>query len=138
MTDEQHDLETIPDDEAWSLVGGRELGRLAVCVAGVPEVFPVNYRVEGELGGATVVVRTGPGLKLAAAVLGGGVAFEVDQIDEAAHRGWSVVIHGTAAEIEGTAARLHADDLGVEPWVTSPKYRYLQIAVDRISGRRIT
>jgi uncharacterized protein len=132
-SDAAHDLEVMAEAEAWALVGTRELGRLAVCISGLPEIFPVNYRTEG----TTVVVRTAPGLKLAGAVLGRGVAFEVDQIDEAAHIGWSVVIHGAAAEVQGTEALLAADDLGVEPWVSSPKYRYLRITPDRISGRRI-
>jgi uncharacterized protein len=134
MSDERHELELIGDGEAWDLVGSRELGRLAVCVSGTPEVFPVNYRVDGQ----TVVIRTEAGLKLAAAVLGRGVAFEVDQIDESAHVGWSVVIHGTADEVRGTEDLLAADDLGIESWVTSPKHRYLRIRAERISGRRIT
>jgi nitroimidazol reductase NimA-like FMN-containing flavoprotein (pyridoxamine 5'-phosphate oxidase superfamily) len=85
-----------------------------------------------------VVIRTEAGLKLAAAMLGRGVAFEVDQIDEAAHVGWSVVIHGTAAEVQGTEERLAAEDLGVEPWISSPRHRYLRITADRIGGRRLT
>ncbi|MDH4075911.1 MAG: pyridoxamine 5'-phosphate oxidase family protein [Acidimicrobiia bacterium] len=129
-----HELGVVTEAEAWQLVRGRELGRLAVCIAGVPEIFPVNYRLD--IDGA-VVVRTAPGLKLAGALLGGEVAFEVDQIDEAAHTGWSVVIHGRATEVAGTEARLHTDDLGVDPWVRSPKHRYLRVAPDRISGRRV-
>lgn len=130
----EHGLDVVGEADAWDLVRGRELGRLAVCIAGVPEVFPVNYRLDTD---GAVVVRTAPGLKLAGAVLGGEVAFEVDQIDEAAHTGWSVVIHGRASEVAGTEARLHADDLGVDPWVASPRHRYLRVAPDRISGRRI-
>lgn len=129
-----HELDVVPEPEAWELVRGRELGRLAVCIAGVPEIFPVNYRLDVD---GAVVVRTAPGLKLAGAVLGGEVAFEVDGIDEAAHTGWSVVIHGRATEVVGTEARLHAEDLGVDPWVSSPKHRYLRVAPDRITGRRI-
>lgn len=130
-----HELDVVSESEAWDLVRGRELGRLAVCIAGVPEIFPVNYRLDTD---GAVVVRTAPGLKLAGAVLGGEVAFEVDDIDEAAHTGWSVVIHGRASEVAGTEARLHAEDLEVDPWVSSPKHRYLRVTPDRISGRRVT
>ena len=133
--DAEHEIDVVAEAEAWELVRGRELGRLAVCIAGVPEVFPVNYRLDVD---GAVVLRTGPGLKLAGAVLGGEVAFEVDQIDEAAHTGWSVVIHGPAAEVAGTEARLHADDLAIDPWVSSAKHRYLRIAPARITGRRIS
>ncbi len=128
------ELDMLPEDEAWELVGRRELGRLVVCIAGVPEVFPVNYRLDTD---GAVVVRTAPGLKLAGAVLGGEVAFEVDEIDEAARTGWSVVIHGPATEVVGTEARLRADDLGVDPWIASPRHRYLRVAPGRITGRRV-
>ena len=131
----EHELDVVPDAEAWELVRGRELGRLAVCIAGVPEIFPVNYRLDTD---GAVVVRTAPGLKLAGAVLGDEVAFEVDGIDEAAHTGWSVVIHGPAAEVVGTEARLHAEDMAVDPWVSSPKHRYLRVTPTRITARRVT
>lgn len=135
-TEHEHELDAVPESEAWDLVRGRELGRLAVCIAGIPEIFPVNYRLDTD---GAVVMRTAPGLKLAGAVLGGEVAFEVDQIDERAQTGWSVVIHGLATEVAGTEARLHAEDLGVDPWVSSsPKHRYLRVAPTRISGRRVT
>lgn len=134
MTDAGHELELLGDDEAWALVRTRDVGRLAFSVGGVPEIFPVNYRVDG----TTVVVRTAPGLKLAGSILGSGVAFEVDELDERAHRGWSVVIHGQATEVMGTEARLWAEDLGVTPWVdTPPRDRYLRITCERITGRRI-
>lgn len=128
-----HGLETMPDDEAWSLLRGRQLGRLAVCVSGLPEIFPVNYRTDG----STIVIRTAPGLKLAAAVLGQGVAFEVEEVDEVAHLGWSVVVHGQAHEVHGTESLMAAGDLEIEPWAHSAKHRFLRISVDRISGRRI-
>lgn len=134
MSDAGHDLETMGDDEAWRLVAGQEVGRLAFCVAGRPEIFPVNYRLAGH----TVVVRTAPGLKLAGSVLGAGVAFEVDSLDAQARTGWSVVIHGQASEIMGTEARLEAEELVVRPWVEAqPRERYLRITPERITGRRI-
>ena len=47
-----------------------------------PDIFPINYVVDH----GAVVFRTAEGTKLAAAVLGQGVAFEIDGY-EAAGRG---------------------------------------------------
>lgn len=129
----QRCIEELTDDQCWTCLGEQVVGRLAVCVAGKPDVFPVNYRVDD----GTIVVRTAPGFKLAAATLASAVAFEVDDLQHAARSGWSVVVRGTAAEIEGMEELLDAEDLGVSPWAEGKKSRYLRITPDQVSGRRI-
>ena len=47
-----------------------------------------------------MVFRTAEGTKLASALRGRGVAFEVDSYDAVAGEAWSVVIKGHAIEIE--------------------------------------
>ena len=79
-----------------------DVGRLAVSITNLPDIFPINYVVDR----GTVVFRTAEGTKLAAAVLGRGVAFEVDGVDDAAGEAWSVVIKGHAVEIERHAGSL--------------------------------
>lgn len=123
----------LGEAECWERVAGHRVGRLAVSVANKPDIFPVNYRVDGH----DVVVRTAPGFKLAAAVLGSGVAFEVDQLDEEAHTGWSVVIHGTAREVASVEELLDARDLGVDPWAGGQKNHFIRIEPSEITGREI-
>ena len=77
-----------------------------------PDIFPINYVVDR----GTVVFRTAEGTKLAAAVLGRGVAFEVDGFDDAAGEAWSVVIKGHAVEIERMHELFDALDLPLFPW----------------------
>src|SRR3954453_2082133 len=98
------DLIALSRDACLDLLGSRSVGRLAyVARAGVPDVVPVNYAMDGD----PVLIRSGPGPKLQAAERRDVVAFEVDQIDADAHRGWSVVVHGTAHRLSATgAARL--------------------------------
>ncbi len=132
-TDPRTGLEIIDEDECWSLVAGKEIGRLAVSIANDPDVFPLNYRVDDR----TIVIRTIPGLKLAGAVLGNPVAFEIDDLHAETHSGWSVVIHGFGEEIDGVEEWLRAEDLGVQPWADNPKSRYLRVVPDRVSGRRL-
>ncbi|MEM7339965.1 MAG: pyridoxamine 5'-phosphate oxidase family protein [Actinomycetota bacterium] len=121
----------MSEAECWARIEQHEIGRLAVSVMHRPDVFPVNYRVDGR----ALVVKTAPGLKLAAAALGRGVAFEVDDFDRSSRTGWSVVIHGRATEIEELDELLAAEDLGVEPWAGGPKGRYLRITPTSVSGR---
>ena len=56
-------------------------------------VVPVNYAVlDGD-----IVIRTGSGTKLDAALTGAVVAFEIDSVDPIYHEGWSVMVHVTSA-----------------------------------------
>jgi hypothetical protein len=125
-------LVSLSDDECWQLLRSHELGRLAVAADGRPDIFPVNYAVDG----SDIVIRTAAGFKLAAAVLGPGVAFEIDGYDEERRAGWSVVVHGPAAEIEQTEELLRAEELKLEPWAEGDKPRYLRITATEVTGRR--
>ncbi|MEM9561693.1 MAG: pyridoxamine 5'-phosphate oxidase family protein [Actinomycetota bacterium] len=126
-------IEELDDVTCWEYLAAKRIGRLAVSVANKPDVFPVNYVLDDK----AVVVQTAPGFKLAAAVLGSGVAFEIDELDEEAHHGWSVVVHGTAGEVESIEGLLAASDLGIQPWAGGQKNHYIRIEVDEITGRRI-
>ena len=133
MTKNLHGLEELSEDQCWQLLASRSVGRLAVSISNRPDIFPVNYRLDDE----SIVVLTSPGLKLAAATLGSGVAFEVDALDEMRRTGWSVVVHGVATEIEQLEDLMEADELRVEPWADGVKHRYIRIVADSITGRRV-
>lgn len=126
-------IEELTEEQCWNCLEGAVVGRLAVCVAGKPDVFPVNFLLDGR----SIVLRTAPGFKLAAASLSPTVAFEVDDLNQAEQSGWSVVIRGTATEVEGLEEVMEAADLGVSPWAEGPKNRYVRIEAESISGRRI-
>ena len=141
MTDPSVDprtgLETLSEPECWALIDHTTVGRLAVAIDGQPDIFPVNYTVDRTGDRPSVVIRTAPGTKLAAAVLGRGVAFEVDATDEERHRGWSVVVRGHAREIEKLEEYLDAAELPVEPWAEGTKAHYVRIEPTEVSGRRV-
>ena len=109
-----------------------EVGRLAVAIKNQPDIFPINYVVDR----GTVVFRTAEGTKLAAALLGRGVAFEVDGYDPDAGEAWSVVIKGTAVEIENMYEMFDALDLPLFPWHAGSKHRFVRIEPLEITGRR--
>lgn len=126
-------LLSLTEDECWKLLGQERVGRLAVSIDNEPDIFPVNFEVADR----TLVIRTAPGLKLAAAILGKSVAFEADTIDEATHTGRSVVVRGLASEPETLADRLMAEDLQLRPWASGHKNRFIQIIPTSVSGREL-
>ena len=116
----------------WELLRSSEVGRLATSIRNHPDIFPVNFIVDH----GTVVFRTAEGTKLAAAVLGVSVAFEVDGYDAEAGEAWSVVVKGRAVEIERMQDVFDALDLPLFPWHAAPKHRFVRIVPDDVSGRR--
>ena len=125
------DTEVLPVHECWQLVRDSVVGRLAVTVAGSPDIFPVNPIVDH----GTIVFRTSAGTKLAAAK-GRDVAFEVDGYDAGTAQAWSVVVKGRAQEIVDVAEALRALHLPVFPWEPGRKPRFVRIEPTTVTGRR--
>ena len=125
-------IDELDGTECWRLLEATEVGRLAVSMANHPDIFPINYVVDDE----TIVFRSGAGTKLAAAVLGRGVAFEIDGYDAERGEAWSVVIKGQASEVEGMMERMQADDLPLFPWHVGPKPNMVRIHPEMVTGRR--
>jgi hypothetical protein len=132
MTEDQFGVEQLDAKECWQLLRANEVGRLAVSITDHPDIFPVNYVVDR----GTVVFRTAEGTKLAAAVLGRAVAFEIDGYDAARGEAWSVVLKGRATEIERMQDVFDALDLPLFPWHASPKHRFVRVEPFDLSGRR--
>jgi nitroimidazol reductase NimA-like FMN-containing flavoprotein (pyridoxamine 5'-phosphate oxidase superfamily) len=132
MTTDRLGMTVLSADECFELMRGEQVGRLAVTIGAHPDIFPINYVVDGE----AIVFRTLEGTKLAAAVLTPAVAFEVDGVVEATDEAWSVVVKGRAREIEGIAELLEALDLPLYPWQAAPKHRFVRIVPNEVSGRR--
>lgn len=100
----------------WDLLRSADVGRLAVSIMDQPDIFPINFVVDH----GTVVFRTAEGTKLAAAVLGRAVAFEVDGFDAQAGEAWSVVVKGAAKEVARMMEVVEATELPLFPWNSSP------------------
>jgi nitroimidazol reductase NimA-like FMN-containing flavoprotein (pyridoxamine 5'-phosphate oxidase superfamily) len=140
----------LTEAESWDLLrlnSRSGIGRIAVAIMNHPDIFPVNYAVvDGDadgLGGApsrgegpVLVFRSAEGTKLAAAVLGTAVAFEIDGYDAVAGEAWSVVVKGQAIELQPAPGDLGLEDLPLFPWLASPKHRFVMIVPEEVSGRR--
>lgn len=128
----ENGMEELSEAECWRLLRTHEVGRLAVSISDHPDIFPINYLVDGH----GIVFRTGPGTKLAASVLGRGVAFEIDGYDPLAGEAWSVVVKGSARQIEHMIEYFQADELPLFPWHAAPKPDIVRIEPGEVTGRR--
>lgn len=124
--------EELSEEKCWELLARERTGRLAVVVGQQPDIFPLNHVVEKR----TIVFRTDPGTKLAAAVLGTGVAYEIDHIDTDSGVAWSVVVKGHAREYHTVEELVHAEDLPLFPWQAGGKHHFVTITADEVTGRR--
>lgn len=132
-----HPTHLLDEAECWDLLRAHPVGRLAVDIAGQPDIFPVNYIVTRQFDDAdTIVFRSGPGTKLAGAILNGYVALEIDGHDADAGVVWSVVVKGRAAEIQRMDERFAAEDLPLFPWIDTPKPSIVKITPTSVTGRR--
>jgi len=83
-------LERLSRRESLDLLGSLTIGRLVYTRQALPAVQPVNFAVsDGE-----IIIRSGPGGKVAAAARGDVVAFEADALDTMTRSGWSVTVIG--------------------------------------------
>jgi nitroimidazol reductase NimA-like FMN-containing flavoprotein (pyridoxamine 5'-phosphate oxidase superfamily) len=130
--DEIEPVEVLSEHECLDLLRSVEVGRLAIAIMNLPEIYPVNFIVDR----GTVVFRTAEGTKLAGAVLGPGVAFEVDGYDVEHGTAWSVLVKGQAVEIDKMEEVFAAADLPLFPWHKGPKHRFVRIEPTEITGRR--
>lgn len=110
-----------------------KVGRLGIISDGRPDVLPVNYAVVG----GEVAFRSGLGEKLAAAVDGAPVAFEVDAIDQAWQEGWSVVVHGHAQLLHDDTEIAELGQHLAQSWVPAEGAYHIKIVPDSITGRSI-
>ena len=126
-------LELVGAVECWSLLETQSVGRLAVAIRNHADIFPVNYLVDDE----TIVFRTNPGMKLAAAIAGDSVAFEVHEYDPETGVGWSVVVTGEAREVKRLDDLVRIEGLPLVPAAPGHKNRWIRIHPLSVTGRRL-
>jgi nitroimidazol reductase NimA-like FMN-containing flavoprotein (pyridoxamine 5'-phosphate oxidase superfamily) len=118
-------MSRLTRSECWQLLSGPAVGRLGVVVDGAPEVYPVNYVVDGE----TVVYRADGASRLDVVDGEPAVCFQIDAFDTDRHHGWSVLVKGTAQRLPGPGAHL--------PPGPGPDTHWVRITPSEVSGRKI-
>ncbi|MGF1239694.1 pyridoxamine 5'-phosphate oxidase family protein [Streptomyces sp. 2-6] len=127
-------LTDLGEDESRELLSTHGVGRIGLTTPDGPAVLPVNYDViDGD-----VVFRTATDAAPAAA-LGAEVAFEVDHVDDALSRGWSVLVVGPAEAVtDPEAVRRLEERAHSTPWAGGRRTLWVRIRTARVTGRRIT
>ncbi len=131
-------IEELSEEECLELIAPGGIGRIAYVGRFGPAVLPVNY----EWRDGAIVIRTaehGPldeDLRTGIANADYHVAFEIDEIDQGARSGWSVLAQGPAHHV--TEDELDAaDDTRVEPWAPGERELVVRIVPSRTTGRRV-
>jgi len=132
MDERQQATEILSETECWELLDHTTVGRLAVDIAGQPDIFPINFVVDDR----GIVFRSAAGTKLAGAVLNGVVAFEIDGYQPGDRTAWSVVVKGNARPIERMQELFDAEDLPLFPWLAWDKPNFVRIEPAVVTGRR--
>jgi nitroimidazol reductase NimA-like FMN-containing flavoprotein (pyridoxamine 5'-phosphate oxidase superfamily) len=125
-------LEILDESECLRLLGTVRVGRVAINRGAIPVVLPVTFALVG----GDIMFFTGTGTKLNAALEGGPVAFEVDDIDVDAESGWSVLVVGRAVPADGWS-RAQAEALGLYAWAAGERHHLVRIRREFVSGRRV-
>ena len=128
MADEPRETD-LDQSVCLALLRSKHVGRLVVSDVD-PVVVPVNFTLQD----ATIVVRTDAGAR-AARHVGATAVFEVDEVDELRHVGWSVIARGVLEE----ASRPVPDEAELreqlQPWAGGAKDCWLRLRIDEVTGR---
>jgi len=126
-------LEHMSLTECWQMLRLSAVGRIGVLVDGGPEIYPVNFVVDGQ----TVVFRTDAGSKLRGLDKSPSVCFEADGMNLEDHTGWSVMVKGRATEVTSPGDRRKAAALPLQFWALGEKAYWIRIRPTEVTGRRI-
>jgi nitroimidazol reductase NimA-like FMN-containing flavoprotein (pyridoxamine 5'-phosphate oxidase superfamily) len=108
-------------------------GRVGYVVDGVPVILPVNFVVDGE----SVVFCSSKGSKLSWLSNHSRVAFQADHGRPLDRSGWSVLVHGTAAEVTDPSELETLRQGPLHSWTVPATEHWVRISIDRITGRRL-
>jgi nitroimidazol reductase NimA-like FMN-containing flavoprotein (pyridoxamine 5'-phosphate oxidase superfamily) len=126
-------LDPLDRSACLALLASRPVGRLVFTHRALPDVLPVNYRLDGE----RLLIRLNSGSEAAAATRDAVVAFEVDEIDVLTRTGWSVTVVGHAHEITDRAELQRVKALELITWAGDARDHFVAVEVERITGRRL-
>lgn len=128
-------LTELTREESVRLLSSVSLGRIVFTHRALPAIRPVNHIVDN----GDVIIRSNLGTAVVSAAntaRGVVVAYEADAIDPEEHRGWSVIVTGTAYLVHDTqeVARYERE---LRPWVAGEMDQVIRIRPEMITGFRL-
>ncbi len=133
MEIDRNGLQVLDRDECLALMGTATIGRVSVSANALPTILPVNFWFDGD----RIVIRSGAGAKLAAALDEAVVAFEVDDFDPVSHAGWSVVVTGVANTVNDPDEIRVPESAPLRRWAPAGDDQFVSISTELVAGRRL-
>ena len=124
-------LKEIDEAECLELLANQRVGRVAYCDDLGPVVLPVNYVTDH----GTILIQISPHSTLATHLRSARASFEIDDFDDYNQSGWSVLVRGNAAYVDGVD--LPGDDERPAAWAEGQRTFHVRITPHDISGRRL-
>lgn len=125
-------VETLDVEECWRLIAEMNVGRVVFDSERGPVAEPVNFGVADRV----AFFRTDPGSQVDRLAGQEPVGLEVDLIDDALARGWSVLLTGRVRRA-GAPEVERLGRAGVKPWSGREGANYLVLEPSEVTGRRI-
>jgi nitroimidazol reductase NimA-like FMN-containing flavoprotein (pyridoxamine 5'-phosphate oxidase superfamily) len=126
-------VQYIHQPECEALLRDHHIGRLGVVVHDHPEIFPMNYAMDG----SRIAFRIDRGTKLASLRQARLATFEIDGVDEEERSGWSVMAVGPVQEIHDQPTIDRLEHIGLDTWIIGESVHWMRLSPHRLSGRRI-
>ncbi len=133
MEVDRNGLEVLARDQCLNLLATATIGRVGLTTGALPTILPVNFRLDDD----RILIRSGEGAKMDAALQDAVVAFEVDDFDPIDHSGWSVVVTGVARAITDEDELQALDGIPIARWAPRGNGQVVSISTDMVSGRRL-
>jgi nitroimidazol reductase NimA-like FMN-containing flavoprotein (pyridoxamine 5'-phosphate oxidase superfamily) len=126
-------FEYLSAERCRALLAATSVGRIGVLVDSAPEIYPVNFAVDGD----AIVFRTNPGNKLRGLDRSPSVCFQIDGYDVDERAGWSVLVKGRAVLVADPADIDRLERLDLDLWTPGDKHDWIQILPAEVTGRRL-
>jgi nitroimidazol reductase NimA-like FMN-containing flavoprotein (pyridoxamine 5'-phosphate oxidase superfamily) len=130
-TDPEFSVRQLVLDECWHMLGRTGVGVLGTSTGGRPDLFPINYLVDGR----TLLFRSAPGTKVADLEVTPHAAFAAQGRDDEGH--WSVVVRGTVDILTDAVEVVGSGALELASWAPGSKRVFLRLVPGTVTGRRI-
>lgn len=128
MDQEPRRLIEMSKAESLRRLAGVSFGRIVFTKHALPAIRPINHIVDS----GVIIVRThlGAGVRKGRGVV---VAYEADDIDPAAHLGWSVIVTGRAIVV-GDRDEVARYERLLRPWVNGIASDFIRIEPELVTG----
>lgn len=128
------DSRELSYSECEALLRAGVTGRVALSTPTGPQIVPLNYSVVD----SGIILRTSPYSVLGTYGRDATLAFEVDHLDHAHQRGWSVVARGRAEVVHDQSEIAHIRSVWEpRPWASGVRALFLRVRWNELTGRQL-